>query len=62
MRRKIYYIIEKAEDNNTLSRIYDFLMLGFIILSLVPLFFKNDNQLFFVIDIVTVVVFIIDYI
>ena len=43
MRKKVFYIIEKAEDNNTLSRVYDYSMLLAIIASLVPLFFKNDN-------------------
>ena len=62
MRKKIFYVIEKAEDNNTLSKIYDYSMLVAIIVSLVPLFFKNDNTAFFIIDKITVSIFIIDYI
>ena len=62
MRKKIFYVIEKAEDNNRLSRIYDFSMLAAIIVSLVPLFFKNDNMAFVIIDKITVAIFILDYI
>lgn len=62
MRKKVFYVIEKAEDNNTLSRVYDYSMLLAIIASLVPLFFKNDNAAFVIIDKVTVSIFIIDYI
>lgn len=62
MRKKIFYIIEKAEDNNKLSRMYDYSMLLAIIVSLIPLFFKSDNTAFVVIDKVTVSLFIIDYI
>ena len=61
MRKKLFYVIEKAEDNNTLSRIYDYLMLFFIIVSIAPLFFKSDNTVFYIIDKVAVGVFIIDY-
>lgn len=62
LRKKIFYVIEKAEDNNRLSRIYDFSMLAAIIVSLVPLFFKNDNMAFVIIDKITVAIFILDYI
>lgn len=61
MRKKLFYIIEKAEDNNTLSSIYDYSMLVAILVSLVPLFFKNENAAFIVIDKITVAVFILDY-
>lgn len=61
MRKKIYYIIEKAEDNNPFSRVYDCSMLIVIFISLIPLFFKNDNIAFVIIDKVTVSIFIIDY-
>ena len=61
MRKKIYYVIEKAEDNNPFSKIYDCSMLLVILASLIPLFFKNDNIAFIILDKVTVVIFIIDY-
>ncbi len=60
MRSKIYQIIEPAKDS-TLSKIYDFLMMAVIVVSLIPLAFKETNEIFNVIDYVTVSIFIIDY-
>ncbi len=62
MRKKIYYVIEKSDDNNMLSSIYDYCMLISIIASIIPLFFKTDNIAFQVVDKITVGIFIIDYI
>lgn len=62
MRKRIYEIIEKSNGDDRLSDIYDYSMLIFIFASLVPLFFKSDNLAFFIIDKVTVGVFILDYI
>lgn len=61
MREKIYGVIEKNEYRNRIGAAYDYFMLVVIAVSLVPLFFKQDNLGFKVIDKVTVVVFIIDY-
>ncbi|WP_026657778.1 ion transporter [Butyrivibrio sp. AC2005] len=61
MRKKIYEIIEVAEDDNQLSRLYDVIMLFFILLSIIPLTFKETNRLFYAIDKITVSVFIMDY-
>ena len=47
MRKRIYEIIEKADSNDRASNIYDLSMLFIIIVSLIPLFFKNDNTVFF---------------
>ncbi len=61
MRKRIFEIIEKAEDKDIASTVYDYLMMIAIIASLVPLAFKDDNQFFFIVDKVTVCIFIIDY-
>lgn len=61
MREKIFEIIEIEEDVNNLSRIYDLFMIGIIILSILPLAFKNDMPIFARIEEATVTVFIIDY-
>ena len=61
MRSKIYAIIELSDGKNRLSSVYDVLMMLIIIVSLVPLAFKRDNQIFVVIDIIAVTIFIIDY-
>ncbi len=61
MRKRIYEIIEKAEEKDRLSQIYDISMIIIILLSLVPLVFKQDNTTLTIIDKVTVSIFIIDY-
>ena len=61
MRKRIYEIIEKAEDQDILSAIYDYFMIVVIIMSLIPLAFKIDNDVLVIIDKITVVIFIIDY-
>ena len=61
MRERIYQIIEKSEGEDKISTAYDTFMMVMIILSLVPLAFKSDNIVFFIIDKIAMVVFIIDY-
>ncbi|MCD7774931.1 MAG: ion transporter [Clostridiales bacterium] len=62
MRRRIFEIIEPSEGGNKLSKIYDFVMIGVIIASIVPLAFKTSNAIFDWIDYISVAIFIIDYI
>ena len=61
MRERIYQIIEKSDGEDKPSRIYDTLMLVSIVGSLIPLAFKTENTIFFVIDKAAMVIFIIDY-
>ncbi len=61
MRKRIYEVIEVSKENDKLSTFYDALMMCTIVISIVPLAFKNTNTLFYLIDIVTAIVFIIDY-
>lgn len=60
MRKKIYEIIEPAK-NNLLSSIYDVFMMAVIVVSLVPLAFKETNTAFTVIEYATVGIFVLDY-
>ena len=60
-RKKLFDIIEVAEEQNSLSGFYDIFMMITIIVSIFPLAFKSNNSVFIVIDKVTVVIFIIDY-
>lgn len=46
MRKFIFDIIEPADEGNKLSKIYDFLMMGTIVISIFPLAFKTTNSLF----------------
>ena len=61
MRERIYQIIEKSDGEDRLSRVYDIFMMTVIVVSLIPLAFKSDNVVFYIIDKFAMVVFIIDY-
>lgn len=61
MRKRLYEIIEVSQDGDKFSAAYDVVMLIAIILSIVPLAFKSQHTLFIYIDIVTVILFIADY-
>jgi len=61
MIKNIYDIIEVGEIKPKQNRIYSIFMLFCIVLSLIPLCFKEENYYFEVIDKATVIVFIIDY-
>ena len=60
-RNLIFEIIEKSAGNDRLSKVYDVFMIVMIVLSLIPLAFKIENNFFLIIDKAAVVVFIIDY-
>lgn len=61
MRTRIYEIIEVAQPNDIVSRFYDIFMLITIFISIVPLAFKEQTELFVLIDKIAVVIYIIDY-
>ncbi len=61
MRKKLYSIIEPVGNDNNLSNIYDFIMMTTIVVSIIPLAFKETNALFQWIDYITVSIFILDY-
>lgn len=62
MRKRIYEIIELSQDNDCVSSVYDILMMAAIIISIIPLAFKQTYTFFYYTDIATTVLFIIDYI
>ncbi len=62
MRKRIFEIIETSKDGDKLSATYDVFMMIVIVVSLIPLAFKNENTFFIVLDKVCAAVFIIDYI
>ena len=62
MRKRVHEIIEKADEQDRVSELYDLSMILLIIVSLIPLAFKSENLLFTILDKLTVVAFIIDYI
>ena len=61
MRKKLFSIIESAENDSKLSNVYDFIMMLTIVVSVVPLAFKETNSIFQWIDYITVTIFILDY-
>ena len=64
-RKRLFYLVESPDDNdeeNMSFDWYDIMMMIAIIASIVPLAFKSSNLAFEIIDKVTVLIFIIDYI
>ena len=61
MRKRIYEIIELSNGSDTLSSIYDNFMMAIILVSLLPLAFKEDFLICRIIDSIAVTIFIIDY-
>lgn len=62
MRKRIFEIIEVAKEGDSASAVYDILMMCAIIVSIIPLAFKTTNDLFITTDIITTVIFVIDYV
>ncbi len=62
MRKRLFEIIEIANDNDRASAVYDFFMMAVILVSLLPLTFKETSSFFEVIDKAAGCVFIADYV
>ena len=60
-RKRIYQVIELADENDKTSAVYDYIMMFAIVLSLVPLAFKGNHLILDIFDWVTVILFIADY-
>lgn len=61
LQQRIYDLINRDRKGMWASRLYDWCMLIMIIASITPLMFIDDYPIFKVIEIVTVIAFIIDY-
>lgn len=61
MRKKLFSIIESADKDSKLSDVYNFIMMSTIVISVIPLAFKETNIIFQWIDYITVCIFILDY-
>lgn len=61
MRKRIFEIIEFDYKDDTLSKCYDLFMMLTIFVSIIPLAFKEQTTALIIIDKVTVVIYIIDY-
>jgi voltage-gated potassium channel len=61
VRKKLYSVVELANGADRLSQMYDIFMMLTIFASIIPLAFKAETIFFFVLDKVTVAIFIVDY-
>lgn len=61
-REKLYWLVTPSADDSGIEKAYDYFMIGTIILSIVPLCFHRMTPFFRFIDLVTVSIFIVDYI
>lgn len=61
MRKRIFEIIEVAKEGDLFSAIYDFSMIALILLSVIPLCFKETPPMLETAELVCTIVFCIDY-
>lgn len=61
MRKRIFQIVEPS-IGDIASTVYDGIMMLAIVASIIPLMFKEGNSVFDIIDIVTLALFILDYV
>lgn len=59
-RKQIFEIVE-TDSNSIISKVYDWIMLVFIVMSLVPLAFREQTTTLIWLDMISVSAFIIDY-
>lgn len=61
MRQKIFEIIERDENENLISKLYDRIMQLAIFVSIIPLMFRGQNVIFTTIESVITILFVTDY-
>lgn len=61
MRKRIYEIVDKANEGDYISKAYDIFMIIVIVASIIPLCFFKQMKIFVVMDRISVVIFIFDY-
>ena len=61
LRKEIYRLVDPRNKETFASRIYDFVMLIAIVISILPLMFKKQYEIFLYFDLVSGVCFIADY-
>lgn len=60
-RRRLYEIVEQAQNDDKPSLFYDIFMIVVVIISLIPLGFKDEYPVFKITDVCTAIIFAIDY-
>ena len=61
MRKRLFTIIEPGQSEDKVSVAYDVLMMVAIAVSIIPLMFVHETRTFHIIEMVTVSLFILDY-
>ena len=61
-RKKLFLIIERDSTHSVISKIYDYVMLLMILISIIPLAFSYQTSLMLWFDRISVSIFILDYI
>lgn len=61
MRKRIFQIIETSKDGDKVSAAYDVFMMVLIVVSLIPLAFKEEPPFFQILDKICAGIFIVDY-
>lgn len=62
MRKRIYEVIEFGKSESVIAKIYDISMMIIIIISLVPIALKESGGVMDIIEGITTIIFIVDYI
>lgn len=61
-KKRLYEIIEVSIDDDIASKAYDIMMLVAVVVGLIPLMIKGNNRYTVLIDLVTIIIFIFDYV
>lgn len=61
MRKRIFEIIETSDGSDSASGLYDAIMLVAILISMIPLCFKESNRMFSALELITTLLFVLDY-
>lgn len=62
MRKTLFQIIEPHQQESFIEEAYDIFMVLAIIVSLIPLTSKSHSGIFIWLDLITTIIFIIDYV
>lgn len=61
VKKRIYEIVEASHNADKTSKAYDVMILTAMVVGLIPLTIKGENQYTRIIDLVTVLLFVLDY-
>lgn len=62
MRKRLYSVLNSEPNGDKINDFYDVIMIITIVVSIIPLAFKETNEIFRWIDYISVAIFVLDYI